>query len=120
VKEEKGMKCTDMRWSDWADDTRMFTSSGFPHNLCWWKLDSGTTIPGARLSAPLGFVGAYIYIAVNQVHLLDVTNMPKSNTAEWWQNKIKCINSNIFSGNWEYWSSEQRFLMYFQTKWRHT
>jgi hypothetical protein len=36
---------------------RKYTSLGSPHNLRRWKSDSGTTIPGASLSAPLGFVG---------------------------------------------------------------
>jgi hypothetical protein len=37
--------------------TRRRTSLGSPHNRRKWKSDSDTTMPGASLSAPLGFVG---------------------------------------------------------------
>lgn len=48
------------------------TSSGFPHNLCWYKFDSDTTIPGGSLSAPFGFVVSYIYIYSVEISIVSL------------------------------------------------
>jgi hypothetical protein len=57
VEKKEGKTPLELKYIQLKITARIVTSAGSPNNLRGSKSDSGSTIPGGSISAPLGLVG---------------------------------------------------------------